>query len=557
MYTYQQKLEYAMKIKRLHELYVIKDDIHLTYKYKNRNNAIANAQSLQDKIIEATIDNHVYSNADPVKHIDKTVNNIIENALVNERKRIHRREDKFVNHSVKAHTNAYSEILTNRINHEALKLDKRIEEEIHKSMYNSLSEHELKKELLDKFGETGKKRIKNIIIDGIHSNECNISFINALNEGYNYKIWINGRSKGRTRAWHKAKLIAPVPIEDYFDIYGSYHAQLMYPGDLNGGAENVANCRCWLRYTNNTPSNLKKKNTFNIPNTSFLSTQNNPRNINNGGSVKAKPLKTIKTTISDTTKKVTSKIKKIGKKITTKIRTPKINTKKFNAKIKEQKNNSKNNSKNTRFRRDLSKSVTVDNKKAYGVKENPKDRQAFSKKYGIQESELTKNENKFIKLYSGEGFSYLNDYLREVKGVRHPLRRRKIYKKYSKLWDEFFKDQLCYMPMKKTIRVGKQLFKKCKILENDLVIVRRQKDSLTNYMKNGIYNNDAFLSTSISKEITEYGEYVNYIRIPKGEKILYIESVTSISGEYEIILQPGTKLKYLRQRSNRLYEWAM
>ena len=553
----KEELLFALKVRRLQEYMVLKDNIHLTYKYKNRNKAIFNAQSLQDKIIEATIDNHVYGNADQVKHIDKTVNNIIENALVNERKRIHRREDKFVNHSVKAHTNAYSEILTNRINHEALKLDKRIEEEIRKSMYNSLSEHELKKELLDKFGETGKKRIKNIITDGIHSNECNISFINALNEGYNYKVWMNGRSKGRTRAWHKAKLIAPVPIEDYFDIYGSYHAQLMYPGDLNGGAENVANCRCWLRYTNNTPSNLKKKSTFNIPNTSFLSTQNNPRNINNGGSVKAKPLKTIKTTISDTTKKVTSKIKKIGKKITTKIRTPKINTKKFNAKIKEQKNNSKNNSKNTRFRRDLSKSVTVDNKKAYGVKENPKDRQAFSKKYGIQESELTKNENKFIKLYSGEGFSYLNDYLREVKGVRHPLRRRKIYKKYSKLWDEFFKDQLCYMPMKKTIRVGKQLFKKCKILENDLVIVRRQKDSLTNYMKNGIYNNDAFLSTSISKEITEYGEYVNYIRIPKGEKILYIESVTSISGEYEIILQPGTKLKYLRQRSNRLYEWAM
>lgn len=528
MYTYQQKLEYAMKIKRLHELYVIKDDIHLTYKYKNRNKAIANAQSLQDKIIETTIDNHVYGNADQVKHIDKTVNNIIENTLVNERKRIHRRDDKFVNHSVKAHTNAYSEILTNRINNEALKLDKRIEEEIRKSMYNSLSEHELKKELLDKFGETGKKRIKNIITDGIHSNECNISLINALNEGYNYKVWMNGRSKGRTRAWHKAKIIAPASIEDYFNIHGSYPAQLMYPGDLNGGAENVANCRCWLRYTNNTPSNLKKKSTFNIPNTSFLSTQNNPRNINNGESVKAKPLKTIKTTISDTTKK-------------------------FNAKIKEQKNNSKN----TRFRRDLSKSVTVDGKKAYGVKENPKDRQAFGKKYGIQESELTKNENKFIKLYSGEGFSYLNDYLREVKGVRNPLRRRKSYRKYSKLWDEFFKDQLCYMPMKKTIRVGKQLFKKSKILENDLVIVRRQKDSLTNYMENGIYNNDAFLSTSISKEITEYGEYVNYIRIPKGEKILYIESVTSISGEYEIILQPGTKLKYLRQRSNRLWEWAM
>ena len=33
----------------------------------------------------------------------------------------------------------------------------------------------------------------------------------------------------------------------------------MYPGDLNGVAENVANCRCWLRYTNSKPSNLRRK----------------------------------------------------------------------------------------------------------------------------------------------------------------------------------------------------------------------------------------------------------------------------------------------------------
>ncbi|ADC47502.1 hypothetical protein mru_1652 [Methanobrevibacter ruminantium M1] len=52
-------------------------------------------------------------------------------------------------------------------------------------------------------------------------------------------------------------------IDDYFDIFGpSGHASMMYPGDLAGGAENVANCRCWVRYTNERPSNLKPYGTI-------------------------------------------------------------------------------------------------------------------------------------------------------------------------------------------------------------------------------------------------------------------------------------------------------
>lgn len=68
-----------------------------------------------------------------------------------------------------------------------------------------------------------------------------------------------GTKKSRTRPWHRASIIDTVPVDEYFDIYGSYHAQLMYPGDLNGGAENVANCRCWSRYTNTKPTGKVRK----------------------------------------------------------------------------------------------------------------------------------------------------------------------------------------------------------------------------------------------------------------------------------------------------------
>lgn len=329
MYTYQQRLEYARKLKRLHELYVIKDNIHLTYKYKNQNKAIHNAHSLQDKIINSIIDDAVYGNANAIKNIDSTIEKLMTSTLKNERKRIHHQNDKYVNRAVELNSERYTKILTNRINTEAIKLERKIESELRSGVHNGLSEAQKRKALHEKYQDTAKARIRNIIRDSVHTNESNISFINALNEGYNYKVWMNGRSKGKTRQWHRAKLITPVPIEDYFDIYGPYgHKESMYPGDLYSGAENVANCRCWLRYTNRRPEGLSKTpKTYNIPNTSYLSPQNKPSLTGNIISTLTKPIKTIKTTIATTTKKITSKIKQIGKKITTKIKTQKTKSK--------------------------------------------------------------------------------------------------------------------------------------------------------------------------------------------------------------------------------------
>lgn len=264
LYTCQQRLAYAKRLQQLQQAVVIKDNIHLTYKYKNQNKAIANAHSLQDKIIKSIVDNAVSGNADSIKNIDSQVEKLLTTTLENERKRIHNKKDHYIDNAVEQNSAKYSKILTNRINQEAFKLESKIESEIRSGIHKKLTEAETRQELLNKYGDTGKARIKNIIRDSIHTNESNISFIDALSKGYNYKVWMNGRGKGKTRPWHKANIITSVPIEEYFDIYGSYHAQLMYPGDLYGGAENVANCRCWLRYTNKVPENLKKKTTFNV-----------------------------------------------------------------------------------------------------------------------------------------------------------------------------------------------------------------------------------------------------------------------------------------------------
>jgi hypothetical protein len=257
---------------------------------------------------------------------------------------------------------------------------------------------------------------------------------------------------------------------------------------------------------------------------------------------------------------INNKLSNIGGKISSKV--PRFKSRNIpinsNKKPKSKINNKEDSTLyNTKWNKDPKKVVEVDGKKVYGVGEDSKDKDAFLEKYGLKESDLNQDENKFIKLYSGDGSDILNDYLREVKGVWNPIKRLRIFRKHNNSWETHFKGEKDYMPMRKTIRVGKKLFKKGKILEEDIVVVRRQNTPLIEFADEGIYNNVAFLSTSISCEITKYGVEVSFIRIPKGERIVYIEGVTSAEGEFELILPPGIKLHLIEQVSKKLHTWSM
>lgn len=303
--TPRDRLQYALKVQRLHDVLVLKDDIHLQYKYKNINRATTQAASFQDKIIDAVIEDAVSGTSDPINssNIKNGVENIIDSNLKNDAKRIsYGIPEKAVNAAVSNISNRYQFILGNRIREEIPNLQGKIEDYINTKNLGNLSEAELTQKLKAEYGEHAQKRIQNIIRDSFHTNECNLSWVKAVYDGYSYKIWNNGRTK-RTRVWHKAKFIQSVPIDETFDIFGSYPARMMYPGDLNGGAENVANCKCWLSYTNNKPSDLRgtgKK-------TTTKSTKSNKSKTNNGlinkvkNAVK-KPLNKIKSRISRNSK---------------------------------------------------------------------------------------------------------------------------------------------------------------------------------------------------------------------------------------------------------------
>ena len=325
--TNREQLLYALKVQRLHEIFVLKDDIHLQYKYKNINRARNQAATFQDKIIDAVIEDAVTGTSDPISSstIKNNVEKIIDTNLRNDTKRIsHDIPKKAVEAAVSNISNRYQFILGNRIREEIPNLQGKIEDYINSKDLGKLPEADLTEKLKAEYGTHAQKRIQNIIKDSFHTNECNLSWVKAVYDGYQYKSWNNGRTK-RTRVWHKAKFIQSVPIDETFDIFGSYPARMMYPGDLNGGAENVANCRCWLSYSNRPPSDLRgsgKKTTTKYSKNKSNSSSKKSNNVMNKikeaikkpvSKVKSKLPKSMetetKTTINNNTQRIINTIK--------------------------------------------------------------------------------------------------------------------------------------------------------------------------------------------------------------------------------------------------------
>ena len=279
-YSKQQQLDYLKRLQYLRQANVLKDDIHLTYQYRNRKKITSNIHTLQDKIqneiVERTLDGN-YPNKVEIRGIqrehnfEQTVENAIDELLVNERKRIHKQESKFVDHVVEQHTQQYTNFMKNRLTIEAGRIVEKVIIVEGKALDNGATPEEARQAARDYAKTHGKARTKNIVKDAVHSQECNVSFIKGIEDGYRYKVWMNGNRKGNTRKWHIAKYISPVPIDEPFTINGPYgRKDVMYPGDLNGGPENVANCRCYLRYTNHRPNGLSGQTVFNVPESSYL-----------------------------------------------------------------------------------------------------------------------------------------------------------------------------------------------------------------------------------------------------------------------------------------------
>ncbi len=321
------KLEYALKLKRLHEIMVVKENLYFAHQNANYNRAAYHIDKIVDKHLEEHIINTVDGTISLTNHNDK-LDKIMSTTLNNQRKRVLKKTNRYIDKAVENNINTYSNFLKNRINKESVSLASKIEQEARKKQYKHLTDTETKKLLQEKFSNHGRRRAKNILRDALHTNQSNISWIHGIQQGYKYKIWNNGAGKGRVRPWHRAKKIQPVPIDEFFDIYGSYPAYMMYPGDLNGGAENVANCRCWLNYTNQKPQELKTRGIFTISNNVELQPTDkhkpktevpNPKQETTSPEPKPRITEKIKTKIQNTVKNIKNRFENPKKNFSDKI----------------------------------------------------------------------------------------------------------------------------------------------------------------------------------------------------------------------------------------------
>lgn len=233
-----------------------------------------------------------------------------------------------------------------------------------------------------------------------------------------------------------------------------------------------------------------------------------------------------------------------------------IETKKYNGKGKYLR-------KAPEISKDSKKVVKIGDDEILGVGETPQDQHNFLIKWAIREEELTKNELQFVKFYSDKGDTIINDYYREIAKTTTANEKRLIRIEYTKKWSSFLKKKVGSskngISFDEALRISDSIFEKGKILDEDLVVVRRQDTPLLEFSNFGIYHSDSLLSTSISKNVKpeKYGDYLSYIVIPKGTKIFYIEGITATRGDLEILFSRNKNLKFIQQEDEFISHWKL
>jgi uncharacterized protein with gpF-like domain len=121
---------------------------------------------------------------------------------------------------------------------------------IENGMNNGMSNAEIAKDIMNVEGITNKYRATRIARTETHTASMRAETETLVEEGLNgvLKIW-SATMDERTRDDHADADMYystnPIPVEEAFVVGDEY---LMYPGDPNGSAGNVINCRCVMLY---------------------------------------------------------------------------------------------------------------------------------------------------------------------------------------------------------------------------------------------------------------------------------------------------------------------
>ena len=199
--------------------------------------------------------------------------------------------------------------------------------------------------------------------------------------------------------------------------------------------------------------------------------------------------------------------------------------------------------------------MNIHGKKVYSISTSIDDRIEFQNQLGITKKDLDNDEYNFIKLYTYEGYNIINHYFRKLTRLSDS-EKESLKNKCEETWSKF-KSQYDYIPFDNALKASETICNKGKILNEDLIVFRRQETPLKSYADNDIYHCDSFLSTSLYSNRDEFGEYLEYILIPKGKRILYISDISSNNNESEVLLTKNIDLKIIEEKSKYVTHWKM
>lgn len=182
-------------------------------------------------------------------------------------------------------------------------------------------------------------------------------------------------------------------------------------------------------------------------------------------------------------------------------------------------------------------------------------RMDFERKYGITADDLTPEELDFIRMYTKKGNEIINWELRGINNKVPDDEKRNLKEE----WDSLAIERGIDMSFDKALKLAKRVFKKGKNLEEPIVLIRREDERHMNPNDDGIYSDDAILSTAIGKNVKSdvYGEKINYILVPEGTDVLYVEGVTSTPKDFEVMLPPAQELIYIRDEGSEVRVWKL
>lgn len=199
--------------------------------------------------------------------------------------------------------------------------------------------------------------------------------------------------------------------------------------------------------------------------------------------------------------------------------------------------------------------MEVDGETVHAIDNTYQDRISFQNKWGVFKKDLSDDEYNFISLYTLEGYVIINCYFRRLATIQNS-KKESFKNKCAEKWSKF-KYYPEYVSFDTSLKISDTIFNKGKILNENLIVFRRQSQPLISFANDGVYHSDSFLSTSIFEPEDIFGDYLEYILIPKGNRILYISDISSNPNESELLLTRNFDLQLIEQKNEYVTHWKM